>query len=145
MAFDRHGTGLTLLRILLGLFFLFQGLGNVRWLVDSSVLSQQLTTWERTVGAGSISAQYLHRVAIPYAGVFARLVPLGELSVGLAMIVGLWTPFFAFIAFVMVLNVHIASGAIFTYGFLRNPYGLPMLGGTLALLMGGAHLPWSIR
>ena len=100
MAFDRHGTGLTLLRILLGVFFLFQGLDNFHWLLDPSPLSQQLAAWEHSAGAGSISALYLQRVAMPFAAVFARLVPLGEIG-GLAMIAGFWTPLFAFIAFVM--------------------------------------------
>ncbi len=59
------------------------------------------------------------------------------------MIVGFWTAFVAFLAFVMVVNFHIASGVIFRYGFLTSGYGLPMLGGTLAL--GGVRLPWSIR
>ena len=145
MAFDRHGTGLTLLRILLGVFFFFQGLSNLPWLLDPSPLSQQLAAWQHSAGAGSISALYLQRVAIPSVAVLARLVPLAEISSGLAMIVGFWTAFFAFIALVIVVNVHIASGAIFTYGFLRNPDGLPVLGGTLALALGGVRLPWSIR
>ena len=145
MAFDRQGTGLTLLRILLGVFFLLQGLGNLPWLLDASPLSQQLSTWQHGVRAGSISAQYLQRVAVPFAAVLARLIPLGEIGAGLAMIAGFWTSLFAFIAFVMVVNFHIASGAIFTYGFLTNPYGLPVLGGTLALAVGGVRLPWSMR
>jgi hypothetical protein len=77
--------------------------------------------------------------------VFARLVPIGELSSDLAMLFGFCTSLFAFLAFCMVLNFHIASGAIFTYSFLTNGYGLPVLGSTLALALGGARLPWSIR
>ena len=144
MAIDRHGTGLTLLRILLGVFFLFQGLGNLPWLLDPSPLSQQLASWEHGVRAGSISAQYLQRVAVPFAGAIARLIPLAEIGAGLAMIAGFWTSLVAFLAFVMVVNFHIASGAIFTYGFLTNPYGLPVLGGTLALTFGGVRLPLSL-
>ena len=143
MAIDRQGTGLTLLRILLGVFFLFQGLGNLPWLLNASPLSQQLEAWQHSVPSGSISAQYLQRVAVPFAAVLARLVPVGEIGVGLAMIAGFWTSVFAFIAFVMVVNFHIASGVIFTYGFLTNPYGLPVLGGTLALAIGGNRLPLS--
>jgi hypothetical protein len=45
----------------------------------------------------------------------------------------------------MVLNIHIASGAIFTYSFLTNGYGLPVLGATLALAIGGVRLRWSLR
>src|SRR2546422_11439056 len=98
MAIDRQGTGLTVLRILLGVFFLFQGVSHGRWLLDPSPLSQQLATWEHSARAGSISAQYLQRVAVPFAGVLARLVPLGQIGAGLGMIAGFWTPLFAFIA-----------------------------------------------
>ena len=145
MAIDRQGTGLTLLRILLGVFFLFQGLNNLPWVLNPSLLSDQLAGWEHSVRPGSFSAQYLQRAAIPFAGVLARLVPVGQITAGLAMIAGFWTPLFAFIAFVMIVNFYIASGAIFTFGFLTNPYGLPVLGGTLALAIGGVRLPLSLR
>ena len=145
MALDRQGTGLALLRILLGVFFLFQGLNNLPWVLNPSLLSQQLAAWEHGVRPDSLSAQYLQRAAMPFAGILARLVPVGQITAGLAMMAGFWTPLFAFIALVMLVNFYVASGAIFTYGFLTNPYGLPVLGGTLALAIGGVRLPWSIR
>jgi len=145
MAIDRQGTGLTFLRILLGVFFLFHGLNNLPWLLDASRLSQQLAAWEHSARAGSFSAHYLQRAAIPFAGVLARLVPAGQITAGLALIAGVWTPLFAFVALVMIVNFYIASGAIFTFAFLTNPYGLPVLGGTLALAIGGVRLPLSLR
>ncbi len=63
MAFDRHGAGLTLLRFLLGVFFLFEGLGKLRWFLDPSLLSQQLATWEHSVSAGSPAWSPLPRSA----------------------------------------------------------------------------------
>jgi hypothetical protein len=62
-----------------------------------------------------------------------------------ALILGIWTPVFAFIAFFMALNFQLASGALFKYSFLSSGYGLPVLGGTLALTLGGVRLPWSLR
>jgi uncharacterized membrane protein YphA (DoxX/SURF4 family) len=145
MAIDRHGVGLATLRIFIGLFFLFEGVNKLRWFVDTSLLAGQFDAWLRTLAPGSLGARYLMRFAIPHTALFARLVPLGELSSGLAMLFGFWTPGFAFIAFFMVLNFHIASGVIFRYSFLTNGYGLPVLGATLALAIGGVRLPWSIR
>jgi uncharacterized membrane protein YphA (DoxX/SURF4 family) len=145
MAIERHGAGLVTLRILIGVFFLFQGIGKLHWFADSSVLAGQLHGWLRALSPASISARYLTRFILPHTAVFARLVPIGELSSGLALLFGFWTSFFAFLAFCMVLNFHVASGAIFTYSFLTNGYGLPVLGSTLALTLGGARLPWSIR
>ena len=92
--------------------------------------------------AGSWSSAYLQRIAIPYVGIFARLVPLGELSSGVALIAGFWTPLFAFVGFVMALNFQFASGALFKYSTLTSGYALPVLGATLALAVGGVRLPW---
>src|SRR4051812_35753090 len=115
MAIDRQGTGLAVLRICIGVFFLFEGLGKLRWFVNPSMLAEQLAGWTNSVPAGSAAAWYLHRVALPGAAVFARLVPLGEICSGLALILGLWTPLFAFVAFVMAFNFQFASGALVRY------------------------------
>ena len=143
MGFDRQGTGLALLRILIGVFFLFLGIGKIRWFADSSILARQLDDWAHAAASGSVSHWYLSRIALPGVPVFARLVPVGEIAGGLALIAGVWTPLVAFLAFFMVLNIHIASGAIFTYGFLTNATGLPVLGSTLALALSGRRLPLS--
>jgi len=145
MAIDRQGTALAILRIAIGVFFIFEGIGKIRWLTDSSMLAGQLGGWAQSAGSGSVSAWYLHRIALPGVAYFARLVPLGELVSGIALVAGFWTPVFAFIAFFMALNFQLASGAVFTYSFLTSGYGLPVLGSTLALALGGSRLPWSIR
>jgi uncharacterized membrane protein YphA (DoxX/SURF4 family) len=144
MAIDRQGTGLAILRICVGTFFLFEGIGKIRWLTDTSQLAGQLAAWAQAVPAGSWSHTYLVRMAMPHAALFARLVPLGEMASGAALVAGLWTPFFAFVAFFMALNFQIASGALFKYSALTNGYALPVLGATLALVVGGVRLPWSL-
>jgi uncharacterized membrane protein YphA (DoxX/SURF4 family) len=145
MAIDRQGTGLALLRICIGVFFLFEGIGKIRWLTDTSQLAGQLAGWSQATAAGSWSHAYLERVALPYATIFARLVPLGEITSGAALIAGVWTPLFAFVAFFMAFNFQFASGALFKYSALTSGYALPVLGATLALVVGGVRLPWSIR
>jgi uncharacterized membrane protein YphA (DoxX/SURF4 family) len=145
MAFDRQGTGLTTIRICLGVFFLFEGLGKLRWFLTSAILANRLNGWLAEAPAGSIARWYLEHVAIPGVALFARLVPLGELAAGVALIVGWWTPLAALLAFLMVLNIHVASGALFKYAFLTNGYGLPVLGPTLGLAIGGVRLPFSLR
>jgi uncharacterized membrane protein YphA (DoxX/SURF4 family) len=145
MTIDRQSAGLTVLRVFIGAFFLFQGLSKVRWFVNGSLLGVRLAGWERAVAAGSISARYLHAIAIPHMALFARLVPLGEITSGLAMIFGVWTPIAAVVALFMALNFHIAGGTLFRADFLTNGYGLPVLGATLALVVGGVRLPWSVR
>ena len=137
MAVDRRAAGLTILRICIGVFFICEGLGKIRWFTDSSVLAGQFAAWSQAAAPGSIAHWYLQRVATPGLAVFARLVPAGEIVSGTAMVFGFWTPLFAFVAFFMALNFHVASGALFKYSFLTNGYGLPVLGSTLALAVAG--------
>jgi uncharacterized membrane protein YphA (DoxX/SURF4 family) len=137
MAVDRHRGGMLVLRLCIGTFFLFEGIGKTRWFGDPSILASQLNGWLQAAPAQSFTHTYLTRVAIPGASIFARLVPFGEIVSGLAMIGGVWTPLFAFIAFAMAMNFHIGSGALFKYSFLTNGYGLPVLGSTLALVLAG--------
>ena len=145
MAIDRQGTGLALLRVCIGTFFIFEGISKIRWFTDTSLLAAQLRGWAQAVPAASWSHAYLERVALPYASTFARLVPLGEITSGVALVAGIWTPFFALVAFFMALNFQFGSGALFKYAFFTSGYGLPVLGSTLALALGGVRLPWSIR
>ncbi len=145
MAIDRQGSGLAILRICIGVFFIFEGIGKIHWFGDTSILAGQLAGWAQTVPASSWSHAYLERVAIPYASYFARAVPLGEMISGAALIAGFWTPFFAFVAFFMALNFEFASGVLFQSKALTNPYVFPVLGATLALALGGVRLPLSIR
>jgi len=145
MALDRQGTGLAVLRIIIGVFFVFEGLGKLRWFTDTSILAARFAEWHQATTAGSVSDWYLSHIAVPGTAIFARLVPLGEICGGLALLFGFWTPVVAFLAFFMVLNIHVASGALFKSSFLTNGYGLPVLGSTLALAIGGVRLRWSIR
>jgi uncharacterized membrane protein YphA (DoxX/SURF4 family) len=135
--------GLRVLAMFLGVFLIFEGLGKLAWFSDSSQLQGALQAWLKE--APPTSRWYLETFALPGVPMFARLVPLGELTAGAALLVGFWTRLAAAAAFLMVLNFHVASGAIFRYGFLTNGFGLPVLGGLLALAIGGARLPWSAR
>jgi uncharacterized membrane protein YphA (DoxX/SURF4 family) len=137
------GRALAVLRLCLGVFFIFEALGKIGWLMDPSPLVAQLTGWRQS--AGPVGRGYLDAVALPGALVFARLVPLGEAAAGLALVFGVYTRAAAALAFLMVLNFHVASGALFKYAFLTNGYGLPVLGALLALAIGGASLPYSLK
>ena len=45
----------------------------------------------------------------------------------------------------MVMNFHFGRGLFFEWEFLIEGTGLPVLGGLLALLLGGSGLPLSIN
>ncbi len=143
MAANTQARGLTALRLFLGVFFLFQGLGKIGWLLDPSPLTTQLTEYLQS--ANQWNRGYLEAVCIPGAAVFARLVLFGELATGVSLILGAYARYAAIAAFLMVLNIQFASGLLFEYRFLTNGYGLPVLGGLLALAIGGAALPLSVK
>ena len=137
------GWGLTTLRLCLGVFFLFEAIGKWSWFRSSGVLRERLVEWAEA--APPLSRAYIETVCLPGAELFARLVPLGEFSVAIAFLIGGYTRLAAVLALLMVLNFHFASGLMFTYGYLTNGYGPPVIGGLLALALGGAALPLSVR
>ncbi len=135
---------LRLLALLLGVFFVFQGLNKLPWLLDGGILAERLQGWMRNAPAPSVR-WYIETIAMPGVPLFARLVPLGELSVGLALMLGFWPRLVAALALAMVANFHFALGSYFSWEFLRDGAGLPTMGGLLALVIGGGRLPWSVR
>ena len=134
--------GLRVLSILLGIFVLCMGLDKIDWLMDSSILLRRLQEWRGS--APPASRWYLETIAIPGAPVFARLVLLGKLAAGAALILGVRVRLAAAVTCVMVLNFHFASDVLLHSSYLTNAYGLPVLGGLLALAIGGSKLPFSL-
>jgi uncharacterized membrane protein YphA (DoxX/SURF4 family) len=143
MATSPQARGLRVLSVLLGVFFLFEGIGKIGWLTDPSPLTARLTGYLQN--ANTWNRSYLETVCIPWAPVFARLVLFGELATGLALITGVWARYAGAVAFLMVMNIHFASGVLFQYSFLTNGYGLPVVGGLLALAVGASGLPLSLK
>ncbi|HMD36585.1 MAG TPA: DoxX family protein [Vicinamibacterales bacterium] len=136
MAVDRPRLALTVLRVCIGAFFVAEGVMKASWFMDTTILARQLDDWSKAATTGSMSRWYLDHIALHGVSYFARLVPLGEIASGAALIIGFWTPLFAFIAFFMALNFQIASGAVAKLSFLTSGYGLPVLGSTIALVIG---------
>jgi uncharacterized membrane protein YphA (DoxX/SURF4 family) len=134
-AANRSGWGLTALRVFLGVFFVFEAISKAGWLMSDAELLGRLNVYVQN--ANAVNRWYIERVCLPGVAVFARLVLFGELSAGIALLAGRYVRAAALIAMLMVLNFHFASGAIFRYAFLTNGYGLPVLGGLLALALDG--------
>jgi uncharacterized membrane protein YphA (DoxX/SURF4 family) len=127
---------------MLGTFLIFMGLDKVAWFTDHTLLLGLFHEWLDT--APRTSRWYLETIAIPGAPLFARLVPLAELAAGAALIAGAWVRIAAMLALLMILNFHFASDLLFHYAYLTNPYGLPVMGGLLALALGGSRPPFSV-
>ena len=138
-------SGNVALRILagmLGVFFVAVSTTQVAWLTNSDILLHRFQDWQAAAAPGA--RWFLETVCIPGTPIFARLIPAGELSAGLAFIVGFWTRMSAIAAFVVVLSIHFAASAFWSVEFLRQAAGLPLLGGLLAVAIGGSRLPFSV-
>lgn len=127
---------------MLGAFFIFNGLDKLAWFADTGILAQRLEGWLQ--GAAPSTRWYIETVGVPGVPLFARMVPLAELSTGVALILGFWTRVVAVLAFLMVANIHFARGFFYEWAFLMDGTGFPVLGGLLALAIGGKRLPFSI-
>jgi len=136
--------GLRLLAIAIGVFFLGMFSSKLAWFADSNIL---LLKFQNIFlpKAPPIVRWYLETVCIPGTPLFARLVPLGELAAGLALIFGFWPRMVAVAALLTVLNFHFATSAFWSIDFLRDGTGLPLLGGLLAIAISGRRLPFSVR
>lgn len=135
-------SALRILSMMMGVFLVAMGLTKIDWLMDGGILAGMLQEWRGT--ARPLARWYLDTVAIPGAPVFARVVFLAEVAAGAALVLGVRVRLTASLALLMVLNFHVASDVLFQYSYLINPYGLPTLGGLLALALAGTRLPFSV-
>ncbi len=112
--FDANGTKairnwpILLLRIYTGIFFVYYGFGKLRRddFADgmAGFVNMQL---ENSFG---FFRPFLESVVLPNKGLFAFLVSWGELAIGIAMILGLATRYFAVAGGVMVASFWFAKG-----------------------------------
>lgn len=134
--------GLAILRVAMGVFFLFEGLEKLPWLTEPELLTPRLARYAER--ATPLNQWYVELLR-PGSEIFARLVVLGELAAGLALLTGVYTRLAAALALAMVLNFHFAGGEMFQTAFLRDGYGPPVIGALAALALAGKRLPWSLR
>lgn len=137
-----QAAGLLVVRICAGAYMSFFGFDRASWLLDSTPLATQLSSW--LADAQPVSRWYLERI-MPGAPVFARLLPLAAMLGGVALALGFWTRMAAGLLLLMVLGLQLAAGSMFTYAYLTDASGLLLAGGLLGLLIGGAKLPLSLR
>jgi uncharacterized membrane protein YphA (DoxX/SURF4 family) len=138
---DLGPLALRFLALMLGLFFLAMGLNKIGWLIDSGLLGERFARW--LPNAAPYARWYLENVAIPGVPLFARLVPLGELCAAAALILGIRVRVAAVVTLAMVFNFHFATSA-FSWEFLRDGTGPPVLGGLMALAIAGRQLPFCV-
>jgi uncharacterized membrane protein YphA (DoxX/SURF4 family) len=137
-----QAVGLVVVRISAGIFIFFCGLERASWVLDSTPLATLLSFW--LADALPVSRWYLERL-MPGVPVFARLLPVGAMLGGSALVLGFWTRMAAAVSLLMVLSFQVAAGSIFRYTYLGEVNGLPLAGALLGLVIGGGKLPLSVR
>ncbi len=115
---------LGLLRIATGISLLGPGLQKLGWFAHPA-LEPILANWARHAPNGLV-VRYLHLVA-PHHATLARVVAIGELSLGTLLVLGFFTPVAAILAILMVAQYHLASGAMFQPSYLTGQNGLTYL------------------
>ena len=120
------------LRIVIGIFFLAQGLNKLEWYTSSEFLRTSLDRYSQNPSPAT--AWYQKHVAYPGIEAWSRMIPTGEMLIGVALVLGLLTRAALISALALVLNYHLTNGTLFTPAFFSNPYALVVLSCLLFLL-----------
>lgn len=101
---------LLLLRLFVGAKFLQAGIDKWHWL-GTNQLAAQLTKWTHGDSPAAYSSyiDFLNRYVMPHAPVFTYLVVLGEVAVGVCLILGLMSRLVALPALMMSINYLLAT------------------------------------
>jgi thiosulfate dehydrogenase [quinone] large subunit len=127
-----------ILRLALGALLLHAGYDkwSSGWLQSSQELSENLASYHEH--ATGVQLRYLDTVAIPYAGVWSKLMTVGEAAVGISLLLGLLVRLGSLVGIFMVVNFHIANGNMFSVNVIGSPWAALLLAGLLVTLLAGA-------
>ena len=106
------------------------------WLTNSEHLAESLNNYHQR--ASGVQLIYLEHVAIPYVGLWSKLMAIGEFAVGVSLLLGLLVRFSSAVAIFMVLNFHAANGNLFTLNFFSSPWAAVLIACFLALFLASA-------
>lgn len=113
-SFDASGTKalrewpIVLLRVYTGIFFVYYGFGKISGGNFADGMAGFING--RLENSFGFFRPFLESVVLPNKGLFAVLVSWGELTIGIAMILGLATRYFAVAGAVMVASFWFAKG-----------------------------------
>jgi thiosulfate dehydrogenase (quinone) large subunit len=127
-----------ILRLILGTLFLFEGYAkyNEGWLNNAAPLEQKLAAFQHS--GGPQQYYYLTHVAVPYAGIWSRVMTVGEAALGISLILGCFVRLSTLCGLFMVLNFHAATGTLFSTAFFSNAWGALLVSGILILFIARA-------
>ena len=122
---------------LAGLFF-HLGIGKISdgWLTSPAGLLDDLQGYQKH--ATGIHLQYLSDVAIPYVNIWSKLITIGETLVGISMLLGLFVRLSSLAGILMVLNLHAATGNLYSLNFFGSAWAALIIASFIATGLAGA-------
>ncbi len=122
-----------ILRLAVAGLFLYTGYMKIKagWLVSPDNLLGSLNSYKDH--AAGIQLMYIERVAIPFAGLWTKLITIGEAAVGISMLLGLLVRFSSLVGIFMLLNFHLVNGNLLSLDFFSTPWA-SLLIASLAVL-----------
>jgi uncharacterized membrane protein YphA (DoxX/SURF4 family) len=137
-----HGRALALVRIAFGGYFLAQGVSKIQggWLASADPLLRFIgPSLERNTVEG-FYRPFLENVVQPNGLLFSQLVVLGEVAVGLSLLLGLLTRVSCIVAVFLNLNYMLQKGLANNAGSNDRMFVVC----EIAFLLGAAGLVWGL-
>ena len=127
-----------ILRLALAGLFLHLGMDKFHegWLQNPEHLKESLSAFQQK--ATGYQLTYMEKVAIPYAGLWSRLIVIGECALGVSLLIGMLVRFSSAVGILMVLNFHAATGNLFTLNFFGSPSAALLVAGLLVTFLSRA-------
>jgi thiosulfate dehydrogenase [quinone] large subunit len=119
---NNTGIPLLILRLALAGLFLTLGINKISqgWLTDPEPLIKSLNNLHERAAGPQLG--YLENIAIPLAPAWSKMIALGETVLGISLLLGLLVRLSSLLGVFMVLNLHAATGSLFSLGFFGTPY-----------------------
>ena len=126
---------LFLIRITLAALFLSAGWEKIHegWLTNPQPLIDSLTGFR--AHAAEYQLYYLDTIAIPYAGVWSKIMATGETALGLSLLLGLLVRLSSLMGIIMVLNFYAANGSLYSLRFFSSAWSALIVVSLLVLFL----------
>src|SRR6185436_8921591 len=101
-----------LIRLAVGALFLTLAIDkyNEGWLTNSEPLRSSLIGYQQHAGEWQLT--YLERVAIPFAGIWSKLILIGETCLALSLLLGMLVRLTSAAGIFMLINIYAANGSL---------------------------------
>ena len=127
-----------IIRLALAGLFLSLGVDKIHegWLTNPEHLLGSLNNFHQR--ASGTHLYYLDTVAIPYADLWSKLIAIGETSLGVSLLLGLFARLSSLVGIFMVLNLHAATGNLYSLNFFGSPWAALLIASLLVTFLSRA-------